>query len=120
MGEPALAIDNDETDETESIWDKATMERVKEFAKLVEEIADSRSALNAKLAAGKTGLIDDGFNKDGLEAAIKYAQTPEEKRENWDLSFLYVRRALGHPCQDDLFTAAMQQQVKVSKPAQTD
>mgnify|MGYP000371465377 CR=1 FL=1 len=57
-------------------------------------------------------MIDDGFNKNALEAAIKYAKTPEEKRENWDLTYIYCRKALGAPIQDDLFMAATQQQVK--------
>lgn len=99
-----------------SIWDQGTMKRVQEFAALVEEIGTSREALNAKLAAGKTGLIDDGFNKDALDAAIKYAKTPEEKRENFDLTYIYARQALSVPIQDDLFSAAMSQQVKVNKP----
>ena len=119
MGQPALAIDNEPEQESgvESIWDRGTLERVKEFSDLVADVKDSRSALNAKLAAGKTGLIDMGFNKDALEAAIKYSNTPEEKRENFDLSYLFCRKALGHPVQDDLFAAAMQQQVKVTTAA---
>lgn len=117
MGQVA-ALDNyeeaNQPETKESIWDKNTMDRVKEFAKLAEEISDSRAALNAKLAAGKTALIDDGFNKDALEAAIKYAKTPEEKRENFDLTYLFCRKALGTPIQDDLFSVATQQQVKVT------
>ena len=97
----------------ESKWTDATQARVQEFAALVDEVKDSRAALNAKLAAGKTGLIDDGFNKDALEAAIKYAKTPEDKRENFDLTYLYCRKALGYQVQDDLFAAALQQEVKV-------
>jgi len=99
--------------EKESVWNTDTLKQVKDFADLTEEIKDSREALNARLAAGKTALIDAGFNKHALEAAIKYARTPEEKRENFDLSYLYCRRALGVPVQDDLFAAAVGEQVKV-------
>jgi hypothetical protein len=121
------AVDTSGSDEEEgvqagdeSIWDQGTMTRVQDFAKLVDEVGTAREALNAKLAAGKTGLIDDGFNKDALDAAIKYAKTPEEKRENWDLSYMYARKALNVPIQDDLFTHAMSQQVKVTKSKPTD
>ena len=100
---------------TESIWDEDTLERVKNFATLTEDIENSRAALNAKLAAGKAVLVDEGFNKDALDAAIKYAKTPEEKRENFDLTYMYCRKALGIPVQDDLFVAAMQHQVSVVK-----
>lgn len=97
----------------ESVWDPGTMQQVKDYAQLTDEIADSRAALNAKLAAGKTALIDAGFNKHALAAAIKYAKTEEDKRENFDLTYLYCRRALGVPVQDDLFAAAVGEHVKV-------
>jgi hypothetical protein len=98
--------------EKESVWDSDTLTEVKEFAQLVDDIADSRAALNAKLAAGKTALIDKGFNKHALAAAIKYAKTEEDKRENFDLTYLYCRKALGVPVQDDLFAAAVEEQVR--------
>ena len=124
MGQAAVNLDDhrnsDQAETKESIWDKDTMKRVQVFAELVEEIAGSREALNAKLAAGKLGLIDDGFNKDALEAAIKYAKTPEEKRENFDLTYLYCRKALGAPVQDDLFSVAAQQQIKVAQTVKAD
>ena len=103
--------------EDESIWDGETLQRVRDFADLTADVKTSREALNAKLAAGKAGLVDDGFNKDALDAAIKYANTPEEKRENFDLTYMYSRKALGVPVQDDLFVAAMQHQVSVPKPS---
>ena len=106
--------------EDESIWDEETLQRVRDFADLTADVKTSREALNAKLAAGKAGLVDDGFNKDALDAAIKYANTPEEKRENFDLTYMYSRKALGVPVQDDLFVAAMQQQVAVPKPSKED
>lgn len=121
MGEAAEKLDeNSKAATVASIWNKDTLRRVKEFAELLDDIADSRAALNAKKAAGKTALIDMGFNQDGLMAAVKYANTPEDKRELFDLTYMYCRRALGVPVQDDLFTAAMQQQVKVSVPSKKD
>ena len=101
--------------QTESIWSQQTRERVQEFAKLKGEVKKKRSALNATVQAGITGLIDDGFNKEALEAAIKYANTEESERENFDLTYLYCRDALGHPVQDDLFAAALQERVKVTR-----
>jgi len=98
--------------EAKSIWNAKTMDRVREFAQTYEDVKEGRDALNAKLAAGKTALIDEGFNKDALDAAMKYARTPETKRENFDLTYLYCRKALGVPVQDDLFSAAVQQHVR--------
>lgn len=126
MGEPAVDLDGSEyeggteVDDAESIWDSGTLARVKKFADLCDEIADSRAALNAKKQAGITSLIDDGFNKDALEAAIKYSKTEEDKRQNFDLTYMFCRKALGVPIQDDLFAAAAQQQVKVAKAKQED
>lgn len=102
---------------TKSIWNQKTLDRVKDYATVVEDVGNSRAALNAKLAAARAVLIDAGLNKDALDAALKYAQTPEDKRENWDLTYLYCRNAYGAPVQDDLFVAALQEQVEASKPA---
>ena len=125
MGEAAIDIHsqhNQSGDTVESIWDQGTLKKVSDFAELVGDVKNECSELNARLAAGKAALIAMGFNKDGLEAAIKYARTDEDKRENFDLSYLFCRKALGHPVQDDLFMAATQQQVKVEmkKKAETE
>ena len=105
---------------TQSIWDQNTMRKVAQFADTVADIQASREALNARKAAAKTELIDLGFNADALDAALKYANTPEEKRENFDLTYLYARKALGSPVQDDLFVAATQQQVKINTTQKTE
>lgn len=122
MGEPAIDLHGSNPEEgttapleEESIWNAETLVHVQDFASLVEDIGTAREALTARLAAGKTALIDAGFNKDALDAAIKYAKNPEEKRENWDLTYLYCRKALGAPIQDDLFSVAVQEQVKVTR-----
>lgn len=101
----------------QTIWDRNTMDKVKEFETTIAEIKTSREKLNARRAAAVTELIDLGFNKDALDAALKYVNTPEEKRENFDLTYIYARKAMGQPIQDDLFAAATQQQVRVAKSA---
>lgn len=117
MGEPA---EQNEGAEVSSIWNKDTLRRVQEFAKLNDDVANERAELSARLAAGKQSLIAMGFNKDALKAAIKYKNTPEDKRELFDLTYMYCRRALDVPIQDDLFVAAMQQQVTVAVPKKDD
>ena len=99
----------------ESIWNAKTMERIQDYVGTVEEVKTAREALTAKLAAGKTAFIDEGFNKEAMEAILKYATLPEEKKENFDITYAFWRRAIGDELQDDLFVAAMQQQVKVTK-----
>ena len=101
-------------DGVESIWDNKTMSRIIEFADDVAKAKDERAAITARVAAKKTALIDMGFNKDAVEAAVKYARLEEDKRENFDLSYIFCRKALGTPIQDDLFAAAVQQQVTVT------
>ena len=104
--------------EAESIWDESTLQAVVDFSNKLDEIQLQREELNASKAAAQAQLVNMGFNADALKAAISYAKTPEDKRQNFDLSYQYARRALGCPVQDDLFIAAMQQQVKVQKPAE--
>ncbi len=99
----------------ESIWDDKTRQRVSEFAETVDRAKKARKAISDEVAAGKSKLIDDGFNKEALEAAVKYSRTEESERENFDLTYIYCRQALGMPIQDDLFGAAVQQQVVVTR-----
>lgn len=110
-------LQNSAPPKTKSIWNEATLKRVRDYQFTVDEVDIKRAALNAQLAAERTKLIDDGFNKDALDAALKYAQTPEDKRENWDLTYIYCRNALGTPIQDDLFVTALQDEVETTKPA---
>ncbi len=100
--------------ETESIWNAETAEKVVEFAKTQADIKEQRTALNDQLKAAKSTLIAMGFNGEAMEAAIKYSNTEEGKRENFDITYAYFRKCLGHPIQDDLFVAAMREQVNVS------
>lgn len=100
-----------------TIWDQATLSKVTAFAATMEEISAQRDEVNARKAAAIVELVNLGFNKDAIGAALKYHNTPEEKRANFDLSYIYARKAFGAPIQDDLFSAAMQQQVEVAKAA---
>jgi hypothetical protein len=58
-----------------------------------------------------------GFNNESLTAALSYANTPEKDRLNWDESYIFARKALGCPLQEDLFMAAMAETVTVEAPA---
>lgn len=111
--------DNGETVET-TIWDTSTLSKVTAFADTMEEIGKQRDEVNARKAAAIAELVNLGFNKDAIGAALKYHNTPEEKRANFDLTYIYARKAFGAPIQDDLFAAAMQQQVEVSKATPAD
>lgn len=101
--------------EEKTIWNEETLKKVSDFRETSNDIKEQRKSLSDKLAAAKSELIALGFNKEGLEAAIKYSNLEEKDRENFDLTYLYVRRATGHPVQDDLFEAATRQQVEVYK-----
>ena len=121
MGEPAKNVENiDDHKDVESVWNKATLKLVNDHLKTVNKAKDERAAINARVQASQAVLVDKGFNKDALKAAIAYANTPEEKRQNFDLTYLYARKAVGHPVQDDLFVAAMQEQVNVSTKSKKD
>jgi len=101
--------------EHRTIWDENVLQKVSKFGDTMGEIKTAREALNARKAAAVTELVDLGFNKDALVAALKYVNTEEEKRENFDLTYIYARKALGQPIQDDLFVAATQRQVEIAK-----
>ena len=101
--------------ETQTIWDNNTLAKVTKFGDTMGEIQTARDALNTRKAAAVAELVDLGFNKDALVAAMKYVNTAEEKRENFDLTYIYARKAFGQPIQDDLFAAATRQQVEIAK-----
>ena len=97
----------------EPSFDKGLMEDIREFAETKASVKAGRDKLNAQLAAALTALVDQGFNKDGIKMAIKYYETSEEKRANFDLSNAFAREALGLPVQGDmLFEASVQRQIK--------
>lgn len=106
---------NDGLPEEKSIWNDLTLKKVSDFRETSNSIKEKRKALSDELAAKKSELIALGFNKDGIEAAVKYSNLDESDQENFDITYLYVRRATGHPVQDDLFMEAMKQQIEVAK-----
>ena len=115
-GEPVNDADEREAsndDNPKYTWNKDTLDKVKRYAEVVDDVRAIREDANAQLAAAKSTLVADGFNKDALQAALSYANTPEEKRKNWDESYIFARKSLGVPIQEDLFTAAMQDEVTV-------
>lgn len=115
---PNFEPDTTGSEETEgqaaeaTVWDNDTLQKVSAFADKMDEIKKQRDQTNADKAAAVAELVSLGFNKEALKAALHYRDTPEDKRENFDLSYIYARKAFGQPIQDDLFTAALQQHVK--------
>lgn len=112
-----LQPNNPDANAVEHVWNADTLTAVSSFAATVSEIAKKRQALNDEKAAAQSALVAIGFNKDALKAAISYAGTPEDERDSWDRTYIYARRALGCPIQEDLFVAAMGDSVTVSVPA---
>ncbi len=107
------ANDGDAGESKSYTWNADTLQAIKSYSNTVDEVNATREAANAKLAAAKTALVDKGFNRDALKAALSYANTPEDKRKAWDESYIFARRALGVPIQEDLFAAAMRDEVTV-------
>ncbi len=106
-------IKPDDQETIESTWDQNTAASLAEFGELVEDVGKKRKALNDKIAAAKSDLVSQGFNADAIKAAIAYHKTSEDQRANFDLSYIYTRKALGVPVQSDLFEAASLDQVTV-------
>ena len=104
-------------DTVEHTWDQDTLAQVDNYAAVVADVSKRRKALNDELAASKSALVAIGMNKDALAAANSYARTPEDERRNWDQTYIFARRALGCPLQEDLFVASMQSSVTVEAPA---
>ena len=103
-------------DDETSHWDGDTEVQLQNFGELVIDIDKKRKALNDKKAAAKSELVSCGFHPDAIKAALSYHSTPEAERHNWDLSYIYTRRALGCPIQSDLFERAGQDEITVDMP----
>jgi uncharacterized protein (UPF0335 family) len=109
----------DEEDQIESTWDSGTAASLAEFGELVDSVSKKRKALNDQVAAGKSDLVSKGFNPDAIKAALSFHKTSEADRANWDLSYIYTRKALGCPVQSDLFEQASLDQVVVAHADKT-
>lgn len=105
------------SDTVEHVWNNDTLKQISKYGDLIADINKKREALNTQKAAGKAALVEIGFNKESLVAALSYANTPEKDRLNWDESYIFARKALGCPLQEDLFMAAMADTVTVEAPA---
>lgn len=82
----------------------------------LEGIKDERETLNAKAKQVKSGLTSKyGINQIAFLAACAFVRLPEDKRENFDLSYRAARHALGHPVQDDLFEEALKRDIERSR-----
>jgi hypothetical protein len=99
--------------QVESTWDANTAASLAEYGELVADVTKKRKALNDKMAAGKSDLVSQGFNPDAIKAALAYHNTSDAERANFDLSYIYTRKALGCPVQADLFEQASLDEVTV-------
>ena len=113
-----LHDDQDDDNTVAHTWDDDTLEQVEQHAATSADIKKKRKALNDELAASKSKLVAIGMNADALKAAISYANTPEDERGTWDQTYLFARKALGCPIQEDLFMAAMSGSVTVETKAE--
>ena len=104
----------DQGESTVYTWNSDTLVKVTEFGVLTTDVKAQRKALNDSLAAGKSELVALGMDQDALAAAISYSKTPPEDQDKWDQTYIFARRALGVPIQEDLFVASMLDTVQVS------
>lgn len=91
--------------------DAEFMEKLRKASDELDDIAARRSELNANSQAVFARFDRDGLNRHAIRAARAYMKLDPEKRENYDLSYQVMRKALGAPVQDDLFEAYARKQV---------
>lgn len=91
--------------------DAEFMEKLRKASDELDDIAAQRSELNANSQAVFARFDRDGLNRHAIRAARAYMKLDPEKRENYDLSYQVMRKALGAPIQDDLFEAYARKQV---------
>jgi len=89
--------------------DEAFLQELRDAATEMDSINDQRAELNAaKKAIVERLQAQYGCNRHAMKAAIQYSKLPDDKRENFDLTYQVTRRALGAPVQADLFDAQLQ------------
>jgi len=89
--------------------DEAFLQELRDAAAEMDSINDQRAELNAsKKAIVERLQAQYGCNRQAMKAAIQYSKLPDDKRENFDLTYQVTRRALGAPMQADLFDAQLQ------------
>lgn len=104
----------EDPDQVSHTWDGDTQNAVAEHASTVKDIKLQRKALNDEMAASKSKLVAIGMNAEALQAAQAFANLSEDEQANFDQTYIFARRALGRPIQEDLFVAAMQDSVTVT------
>lgn len=97
---------------TEVQFDQSFLQKLIDARAKLEDIANQRSSLNAASTAIFASLDVYGMNREALRAAIRYTKMDEDQRENYDLSYLISRKAMGHPVQADLFEEKAKAEVR--------
>jgi hypothetical protein len=96
--------------------DEKFLAKLRDTAEALKAIDDRRSALSSERTALLEVLVaDHAINKAALLAAIRYCDLPEDKRENWDLTYQVTRKAMGAPVQMDLFEAQVEKSIKTAE-----
>ncbi len=113
MNAAVAPINPDAEDTIESTWDANTAASLAKYAERVASVTKKRKALNDEMAAGKSDLVVQGFNADAIKAALAYHKASETERANFDLSYIFTRKALGCPVQADLFEQASLEELTV-------
>lgn len=91
---------------------------IQQAASTLEQIGERRSALNAESKQVYANLSAEyGANALAIRNALAYLKLPEDKRDNYDLTYRAARHAMGAPIQDDLFEAALRRDIERSTAA---
>lgn len=93
-------------------FDQEFLQKLVDARDKLEDITSQRASLNAASTAIFASLDTYGLNRNALRAAILYTKMDEDKRENYDLSYLISRKALGVPVQADLFEEKAKAEVR--------
>lgn len=95
----------------QSSMDEKFLNKISTAHDKLQKIKTQREKLNSQKQEVISNLVDMGLDRHAVKAAINYAETPEDKRQLFDLTYAATRKALGVPLQDDLFVATAQRAV---------
>jgi len=89
------------------------LQEIRNAVQTLKEIDAKRKDLTAsKTATVERLAADHAVNKAAMLAAMRYVDLKDKDKENWDLTYQVVRKALGDPVQQDLFDAQLQRGVE--------
>jgi len=89
------------------------LQEIRNAVQTLKEIDAKRKDLTAsKTATVERLAADHAVNKAAMLAAMRYVDLKDKDKENWDLTYQVVRKALGDPVQQDLFEAQLQRGVE--------